>query len=122
MVLQVYDIQNKVMLEGNVEDNNVSYELTYDEMNGVLKGRFNLFSVPLSQQEYMKLLSGLSKRTIAYFKVENQLTNSTILVSGLFVRDFSIQMVSGAVQLRMQLEVSDEQLAQFEQFLAMFNK
>ena len=117
MVIKAYDLNNNLLIEGNVDDNNVVYELNMDNETGLLQGRLNIFNASMSQKDYLNLLRGLNNKNIAYFSLENSASGTNYLVSGLFVKNFTLQINSGLLTIRTTLEVTSEALEEFNAFL-----
>ena len=104
-----------------MDDSNIIHELSMDSNTGFLRGRLDILNTIFSKKAYLNLLSGLINHTISYFALVNESTETETFISRLFIKSFAIQFNSGALNIRMGLEIMPEEFEEFQQFLQTHN-
>lgn len=117
MVIRVYDVNNKEVAAVQQDSSNVSYVTNVNDEDLSISGHLFISNAEIDAKSYLKLLQSITNKTIAYFKLTDEMTSQSVYISGLFLKNIQISYSNGMLQFRSNIEINQESMNQYIEFL-----
>ena len=117
MVIKLYDNTNTEFGSIQAEPAYIKYNLKYDEEKQSFFGYFELLKSEQDMITNLKLLQHSTNQNFSHFTVSNEDGTELYSISMLFQKNEIINMDNGELYIKMDIEISNENMDTYIQFL-----
>lgn len=121
MIVKAFGQLNEEVASAQQEPSYVKYNLQYDQESKNFIGSFEIVRAQINMVDFMKILKFSADENLSHFIIENEEGNQLYGVSMLFAKNPTINMNEGFFYMKMNIEINQNNMDQYTQFLEKHN-